>query len=230
MQEREVTAGQSTYPLPNPFFTIATQNPIEQEGTYPLPEAQLDRFMFNIKVDYPSAAEEEQILAATTRQEKPEVSKVLSRAGDSQFAEAGRLGGGERAHYQVRGGAGAGDAAEGRVGAEVRAGAGRLGRGAAGRTVSDPRRQSARGDGRAVQRVDRRRAEGRRARAAPSHQHELPSAGRRHDDRRRDRAAAERDSGAGDSEVLGVKQMIHHGDTESTEKNRRSRSIRVIAI
>jgi MoxR-like ATPase len=78
MQEREVTAGQSTYKLPNPFFTIATQNPIEQEGTYPLPEAQLDRFMFNIKVDYPSAAEEEQILAATTRQERPEVTKVLS--------------------------------------------------------------------------------------------------------------------------------------------------------
>jgi MoxR-like ATPase len=78
MQEREVTAGQSTYSLPNPFFTIATQNPIEQEGTYPLPEAQLDRFMFNIKVDYPSAAEEEQILAATTRHERPEVTKVLS--------------------------------------------------------------------------------------------------------------------------------------------------------
>jgi len=78
MQEREVTAGQSTYSLPNPFFTIATQNPIEQEGTYPLPEAQLDRFMFNIKVDYPSASEEERILAATTRHERPEVSKVLS--------------------------------------------------------------------------------------------------------------------------------------------------------
>jgi MoxR-like ATPase len=78
MQEREVTAGQSTYQLPNPFFTIATQNPIEQEGTYPLPEAQLDRFMFNIKVDYPTAAEEEQILASTTRHEKPEVTKVLS--------------------------------------------------------------------------------------------------------------------------------------------------------
>jgi MoxR-like ATPase len=78
MQEREVTAGQSTYSLPNPFFTIATQNPIEQEGTYPLPEAQLDRFMFNIKVDYPSSAEEEQILAATTRHERPEVTKVLS--------------------------------------------------------------------------------------------------------------------------------------------------------
>ena len=78
MQEREVTVGQTTYELPNPFFTIATQNPIEQEGTYPLPEAQLDRFMFNIKVDYPSRSEEEQILASTTRGEKIEVSKVLS--------------------------------------------------------------------------------------------------------------------------------------------------------
>lgn len=78
MQEREVTVGQKTYALPDPFFTIATQNPIEQEGTYPLPEAQLDRFMFNIKVDYPSADEEERILAQTTRGEKTEVRKVLS--------------------------------------------------------------------------------------------------------------------------------------------------------
>jgi MoxR-like ATPase len=78
MQEREVTVGQTTYPLPDPFFTIATQNPIEQEGTYPLPEAQLDRFMFDIKVDYPSAEEEEKILATTTRSEKVEVRKVLS--------------------------------------------------------------------------------------------------------------------------------------------------------
>ena len=78
MQEREVTVGQTTYPLPDPFFTIATQNPIEQEGTYPLPEAQLDRFMFNIKVDYPTAQEEEQILAMTTRSEKVEIRKVLS--------------------------------------------------------------------------------------------------------------------------------------------------------
>ncbi len=78
MQEREVTVGQTTYPLPNPFFTIATQNPIEQEGTYPLPEAQLDRFMFNIKIDYPTADEEERILTTTTRNEKPELRKVLS--------------------------------------------------------------------------------------------------------------------------------------------------------
>src|SRR5215467_2358950 len=78
MQEREVTVGRTTYTLPEPFFTIATQNPIEQEGTYPLPEAQLDRFMFNIKVDYPTADEEEQILSFTTRNEKPEVRKVLA--------------------------------------------------------------------------------------------------------------------------------------------------------
>lgn len=78
MQEHEVTAGQQTYALPDPFFVIATQNPIEQEGTYPLPEAQLDRFMFNVKVDYPNIEEEEQILATTTRGEKAEVRKVLS--------------------------------------------------------------------------------------------------------------------------------------------------------
>jgi MoxR-like ATPase len=78
MQEREVSVGRQTYELPDPFFTIATQNPIEQEGTYPLPEAQLDRFMFNIKVGYPSADEEEKILAQTTRTEKVEVRKILS--------------------------------------------------------------------------------------------------------------------------------------------------------
>ena len=78
MQEREVTVGQQTYPISEPFFVIATQNPIEQEGTYPLPEAQLDRFMFNIKVDYPTLAEEEQILSSTTATQRPEVRKVLS--------------------------------------------------------------------------------------------------------------------------------------------------------
>ncbi len=78
MQEREVTVGRTTYTLPDPFFTIATQNPIDQEGTYPLPEAQLDRFMFNIKVGYPSAEEEERILSQTTRNEKVEVTKILS--------------------------------------------------------------------------------------------------------------------------------------------------------
>ena len=78
MQEREVTVGQETYPLPDPFFVIATQNPIEQEGTYPLPEAQLDRFMFNIKVDYPNLDEEQQILTASSVGEAVETRKVLS--------------------------------------------------------------------------------------------------------------------------------------------------------
>jgi MoxR-like ATPase len=78
MQEREVTVGQTTYLLPEPFFVIATQNPIEQEGTYPLPEAQLDRFMFNVKVDYPNLAEEEQILTSTSLGERQEIRKVLS--------------------------------------------------------------------------------------------------------------------------------------------------------
>jgi MoxR-like ATPase len=78
MQERQVSAGQETYMLPDPFFVIATQNPIEQEGTYPLPEAQLDRFMFNVKVDYPTADEEKRILLQTTKDEPAELTKVLS--------------------------------------------------------------------------------------------------------------------------------------------------------
>jgi MoxR-like ATPase len=78
MQERQVTAGQDTHNLPEPFFVIATQNPIEQEGTYPLPEAQLDRFMFNIKVDYPTLDEEKRILSTTTRDDVIEMTKVLS--------------------------------------------------------------------------------------------------------------------------------------------------------
>ena len=78
MQERQVTAGQDTHNLPDPFFVIATQNPIEQEGTYPLPEAQLDRFMFNIKVDYPNFDEEKRILDFATRDEPTEIVKVLN--------------------------------------------------------------------------------------------------------------------------------------------------------
>jgi MoxR-like ATPase len=77
MQERRVTVAGSTYMLPSPFFVLATQNPIEQEGTYPLPEAQMDRFMFNLRVDYPSRGEEIQILQETTRDDVKTVSKVL---------------------------------------------------------------------------------------------------------------------------------------------------------
>src|SRR5436853_247364 len=77
MQEHHVTAGSQTYYLPEPFFVLATQNPIEQEGTYPLPEAQLDRFMFNIIVGYPSRDEELAIMKQTTSNYKPELQTLL---------------------------------------------------------------------------------------------------------------------------------------------------------
>ena len=77
MQERKASIGGTDYPMENPFFVLATQNPIEQEGTYPLPEAQLDRFLFMIKVNYPTEAEEELIMRQGTSDVKNEVSKVL---------------------------------------------------------------------------------------------------------------------------------------------------------
>lgn len=78
MQEHKVTAAGTTYNLEEPFFVLATQNPIEQEGTYPLPEAQLDRFMFNLWLDYPSFEEEIQIIKQTTSDYKPELKKILT--------------------------------------------------------------------------------------------------------------------------------------------------------
>ena len=80
MQEREVTAAGHTYALDPPFFVLATQNPIEQEGTYPLPEAQLDRFMLELQIGYPSRVEEEEIAMRTTGEEEPEVRSVVSAA------------------------------------------------------------------------------------------------------------------------------------------------------
>ncbi len=78
MQEYRVTAGGETYPLDLPFLVFATQNPIEQEGTYPLPEAQLDRFMFYVTVNYPSAIEEQEIVRSTTIAQRPALRRVLS--------------------------------------------------------------------------------------------------------------------------------------------------------
>lgn len=79
MQEHEVSAAGQTYRLEEPFFVLATQNPIEQEGTYPLPEAQLDRFMFNIWVDYPSHDEEAEIVKATTSAYQPQLQVILQK-------------------------------------------------------------------------------------------------------------------------------------------------------
>jgi MoxR-like ATPase len=78
MQENEVTVGGRTYPLPSPFFVLATQNPIEQEGTYPLPEAQLDRFMFDIRISYPKPHEELEIAKSTTADVTLGASKILT--------------------------------------------------------------------------------------------------------------------------------------------------------
>jgi len=91
MQERQVTIGDTTYPLPSPFLVLATQNPIEQEGTYPLPEAQVDRFLLKLKVDYPSAEEERQILDRMSGADIPEARAVveladLDRARDAMHA------------------------------------------------------------------------------------------------------------------------------------------------
>jgi MoxR-like ATPase len=78
MQERQVTIGDGTHPLPDPFVVLATQNPIEQEGTYPLPEAQVDRFMMRVLVDYPTRNEERQIMDRMTSAVTPEVRAVCS--------------------------------------------------------------------------------------------------------------------------------------------------------
>lgn len=78
MQERQITAAGKKYILDNPFFVLATQNPIEQEGTYPLPEAQLDRFMFNVWLDYPKFAEELQVVKLTTTNKSVQLNKILN--------------------------------------------------------------------------------------------------------------------------------------------------------
>ena len=87
MQEHKVTAAGITYTLEEPFFVLATQNPIEQEGTYPLPEAQLDRFMFNLWLDYPSNSEEEEIIKKTTGMYIPDVKIIFSKEEIIEFQE-----------------------------------------------------------------------------------------------------------------------------------------------
>ena len=204
MQEREVTVGQATYNLPEPFFTIATQNPIEQEGTYPLPEAQLDRFMFNIKVDYPSPEEEEKILAVTTRSEKVECRKVLS--GKAILNVQKLVGSVACTQYVVQ-----------YVSRLVRAtrpkdpsappfvrelvdwGAGPR------RAIPDHGRQVDGRHGRPLLRRLGRRAEGGHSRVAAPHQHEFSSPGRGRQHRRHYPTPDPRDATAGDSQVREVR-------------------------
>ncbi len=91
MQEFQVTAGNQTFELDRPFLVLATQNPIEQEGTYPLPEAQLDRFMFNINIDYPDFEEEKEIVRTTTSLEMPEVKPMMSARDIREIQKAVRI-------------------------------------------------------------------------------------------------------------------------------------------
>ena len=231
MQEREVTAGQSTYSLPNPFFTIATQNPIEQEGTYPLPEAQLDRFMFNIKVDYPSADEEEKILAATTRQEKPEISKVLSERAILNLQKL--VGSVAVSEHIIK-----------YVAALVRA--------TRPKDVSAPKwvqelvdwgagpraGQFLINGGKAIAAMDGRFSvaiEDVQKCAVPVLRHRISTnfqgAGRGNVDGGPRCATYQRNSAAGDSEVLHVEiRLIYHGDTESTESTEKKEDRRTLAM
>jgi MoxR-like ATPase len=100
MQERQVTVAGNRHPLPNPFFVLATQNPIEQEGTYPLPEAQQDRFMFTITVNYPTEEDEFRIIEATTSAARPLVERVVS--GDELLAMQGLVRKVPAAGYVIR--------------------------------------------------------------------------------------------------------------------------------
>jgi MoxR-like ATPase len=88
MQERQVTIGDTTHPLPDPFLVLATQNPIEQEGTYPLPEAQIDRFMLKLRVGYPDRAEEKEIMRRMAGRERPQVQAVLDPSEIRQMRDA----------------------------------------------------------------------------------------------------------------------------------------------
>ena len=179
MQERQVTAGGRRHALPEPFFVLATQNPIEQEGTYPLPEAQLDRFLFKIFITYPKPEEERQIYRLTTGVEEHEITPMLTGA---------RIAALQRVVRRVPVSDHCIDYAMDLVRRDPRARArraglhqrvGRLGRRPACRAIADPRRQGQGRPGRPAQRLDRRYPGRRPAGAAPSHRHQLQRPGRR---------------------------------------------------
>jgi MoxR-like ATPase len=190
MQEHRVTAGGRTYPLEEPFLVFATQNPIEQEGTYPLPEAQLDRFMFMVDVGYPSAEEEVRIVRATTSGAQPVVEKVLSPqqirnlqdlvlrvpAADHVIRYAVEL------VRRTRPQESSGKHVKDHVSWTSRL------------PGADPRRQGARGAAGQARRRRGRRSRAGGAGAAPPRDHQLPRGGRRRGLAPGDRGAAERDA------------------------------------
>ena len=195
MQEYQVTVNGVRFELERPLFVLATQNPIEQEGTYPLPEAQLDRFMFNVVIDYPSAEEERRILAATTGTDDPQIAVVAVGRRDRAAAlgRARSAGGGERHRLRERGWcARPGRPARRRMGRRsscARGCAGAPGRAPARRCCSAAKALALL-EGRSVV-VARGHPRGGAAGAAAPHSRELPGRGRRRR-RRSDRRAAAR--------------------------------------
>ena len=191
MQELQVTVGGRTYDLPRPFFVLATQNPIEQEGTYPLPEAQLDRFMFDIRIGYPKPHEELEIAKSTTADVELNVTKVLTGPEIMQLAADRPQAAGQRPRRHVRRQPGPLDAARRRDRAGLHQGVRQLGRRHAGGAVPGAGRQGAGGHRRRVQRDLRPRPRRGAAGAAAPHHGELPRRGRGHD-AGQDRQAAAR--------------------------------------
>ena len=141
MQERQVTAGGRRHALPDPFFVLATQNPIEQEGTYPLPEAQLDRFLFKIFITYPKPEEERRIYRLTTGVDDHEITPTLDRRAHRGLAARGAARAGFRPLHRLRDGPGPRDPRARARRAGVHQRVGRLGRRPAGRAIADPGRQ-----------------------------------------------------------------------------------------
>ena len=189
MQERRVTAIGKPFVLDAPFLVLATQNPVEQEGTYPLPEAQLDRFMFLIELDYPSEDEEIEIARTTTGDELPALDHLLKAAEIIYVSESRPPRAGAGPYLQVRRPAGSQDPAAWRHRARLAQAAGDLGRRSAGGAEPDPRRPRA---SRAVGQLHGaagRRAARRRAGANASTDHQLCRPSRR-PQRERHRAPA----------------------------------------
>ena len=173
MQEYHVTAAGRTYPLERPFFVLATQNPIELEGTYPLPEAQLDRFMFNIVVSYLTEDDEVRVVTQTTGTDAPTPARVLNGADILEYQQLVRqvVVAEEVARYARAAGrfVAAGPAA----GSAVREGLGEVGRRAARVAVADSGRQGAGADAGALSRVGRRHPRAGAPDPAPPHHPEL---------------------------------------------------------
>jgi MoxR-like ATPase len=177
MQEHSVTVAGKTYTLPEPFFVLATQNPIEQEGTYHLPEAQLDRFMFELRIGYPSVAEEEEIVTSTTGTKNDKVKPVLSAAMLREMQQSGAAAPCPAVAGELRGGPGAGDAPGEPGASEAVRKYVSFGAGPRAGAVPGAGRQGARGDGWAVGAGPGGRGRGGVQRAAAPGGAELPGGG-----------------------------------------------------